>query len=76
MTTIEDIKPYQAIKVRREGERNARHIMVESVDRMRHQGDTEVTVYGYRVNADGRKMHSRGDWARTYFIKLADIVSA
>jgi hypothetical protein len=74
MTTIEDIKPYQIIKVRRFGERNARRILVERVRTMNNNSD-RLDITGWRVNAKGERMHSRGDWARTYFVNLADIVS-
>lgn len=75
MTTIEDIKPYTIIKVRREGERNARRIEVESVTRYGYQSAEQVSVIGHRVNAKGQRMHSRGGWAHTYFVNLADIVA-
>lgn len=72
----EDIKPYSIIKVRREGDRNARHIEVERVSRQAfYQSDDEVEVVGYRVNAKGERLHSRGGWARSFTVKLADIIT-
>jgi hypothetical protein len=74
MTTHEDIKPYTIITVRREGERNARRILVERARPFGDSGD-RLDITGWRVNAKGQRMHSRGGWARTYFVNLADIVT-